>query len=258
MNKDIIKGNIFFICSGILLSAIIYLIHYLLFSNFYETLSSIILSLAYVPIGILYQTYIINKILETRERLKSEKKINVIIGSFYHEIGNQLINELIVGDNNIGAMREYFYMDDSWTPLNFERLERLLEDYICDIEFGVVEIGKLALFLDERDDFILRLITNPSLSECDRFNELLMSLLHLRDELQNKYYDNKLNECELDHVKNDLCKTYRYLVIEWVDYIKHLRDYYPFLYQKALRASPFDDRSEEEKDKQYYSMSRDV
>lgn len=258
MNKDIVRGNLFFLGCGLVLSSIMYFIHYLFFSNIYETLSSIILSIAYVPIGIIYQTYIINIILEKRDLLTSKKKINIIIGSFYYEVGIDIISILTKGDNNIEAIREYTIIKSDWVEPDFERLKVLLENHYCDLDISKIQIENIYEILDSKDEFILNLMTNVSINDCDDFNELLITMLHLRDEFQGKYYNGELKNCEANYIKKDLCKAYRYLIIQWIDYIKSLKEYYPFLYEKALKSSPFDNRSEEEKAKEYYCMSRDI
>lgn len=60
-----------------------YVFHYLIFGNIKETISGVLLSLSYVPIGIMYEVLILDRILETREKIKSSKKMNIIIGFFF-------------------------------------------------------------------------------------------------------------------------------------------------------------------------------
>ena len=42
--------------------------------------------------------------------------------------------------------------------------------------------------------------------------------------------------------------AYKYLTIEWAEYMKYLSEEYPVLYCKALINNPFDTRSKSEKD----------
>ena len=41
--------------------------------------------------------------------------------------------------------------------------------------------------------------------------------------------------------------AYKYLTIEWAEYMKYLSEEYPVLYCKALINNPFDTRSKREK-----------
>ena len=47
----------------------------------------------------------------------------------------------------------------------------------------------------------------------------------------------------------DLMAVYKYLTIEWAEYMKYLSKNYPSLYCKALINNPFDTRDKKEKDK---------
>ena len=53
------------------------------------------------------------------------------------------------------------------------------------------------------------------------------------------------------HIEKDIMLAYKYLTIEWAEYMKYLSEEYPVLYCKALINNPFDTRSKGEKDKCY-------
>ena len=43
----------------------------------------------------------------------------------------------------------------------------------------------------------------------------------------------------LDHIAGDIKRAYGMLVAEWVAYMEHLKEYYPYLFSLAVRVNPF-------------------
>ena len=104
--------------------------------------------------------------------------------------------------------------------------------------------------LDANKDLLISLIANENLIEHETFTEMLMSIMHLREEL-NTRLSMDMQEYELEHIEKDIMLAYKYLTIEWAEYMKYLSEEYPVLYCKALINNPFDTRSKSEKDKCY-------
>jgi hypothetical protein len=42
------------------------------------------------------------------------------------------------------------------------------------------------------------------------------------------------------HLELDIARAYRLLVIQWINYMRHLKKNYPFLFSLAMRTNPFD------------------
>jgi len=42
------------------------------------------------------------------------------------------------------------------------------------------------------------------------------------------------------HLAHDVARAYSFLVREWLAYMKHLKDNYPYLFSLAIRTNPFD------------------
>ena len=73
------------------LSAFIYLLQIELFHKLEDTAFYFFQDLAFVPIQVLLVTLIINQMLAVREKKATLKKLNMIIGVFYNEIGTPLL-----------------------------------------------------------------------------------------------------------------------------------------------------------------------
>ena len=50
-----------------------------------------------------------------------------------------------------------------------------------------------------------------------------------------------LSEKDLEHIVGDIARAYTFLVREWLSYMHHLKDNYPYLFSLALRTNPFDE-----------------
>lgn len=237
-------------------SLLLYFIHYLIFGNLKETISGVILSMAYVPIGIFYNILIVDKFIEKREQVESQKKMNVLIGSFYHEVGTTLLDIIVRGDTTIDEISDCCMINSKWTDESFNLLSQTIQEYNCILDLDKIDLDRLRSFLDIEDNFILDLLINPIMNEYDELSSMLIALLHLRDELVTRNNDGSLKEYEKKHITRDICRAYMDLLDQWVDYMKILKGYYPALFTKALINSPFDRRNQMEKDMEYLNLSK--
>lgn len=71
-------------------------------------------------------------------------------------------------------------------------------------------------------------------------SNLLLAILHLTDELANRHDLTRLPESDHEHISEDIKRAYSQLMLQWLDYVKHLKRDYPYLFSLALRINPFD------------------
>ncbi len=95
-------------------------------------------------------------------------------------------------------------------------------------------------FLIEKNDFLLRLLENPNLLEHEAFTDLLRSVFHLTEELTARKDFEKLPISDFEHLAGDIKRAYILLVHQWLDYMKYLKNNYPYLFSLAMRTNPFD------------------
>ena len=96
----------------------------------------------------------------------------------------------------------------------------------------------------------MNLIMNENIHEHEEFTDMLMSLLHVKEEIESRYCD-KIEAFELEHLASDMAVAYKYLTLEWCEYMNYLNKNYPRLFVRALIDNPFDNRDKKEKDKIY-------
>ncbi len=99
---------------------------------------------------------------------------------------------------------------------------------------------ELKTFLSHYKGFLLALLENPQLFEHDRFTDLLHAVFHLAEELTARERLIDLPATDYNHLSVDLTRVYSQLVIEWLEYMQHLKKKFPYLFSLSMRTNPFD------------------
>jgi len=167
------------------------------------------------------------------------RRLNMIIGVFFTEVGNQLLHIFTQYDPRINEIRKDCLLNQDCSETDFAYLKKRLQKHEFAIESKSMSLEVLFEFLTKRGDLLLRQIENPDLIEHESFTELLWAVVHLRDELMSRPSLEGLPEKDLEHLANDARRAYTALVRRWVDYLQHLKRSYPYLFSLALRTNPF-------------------
>ena len=86
----------------------------------------------------------------------------------------------------------------------------------------------------------MRLLENPNLLEHDTFTDALWAVFHLTEELTQRTDLHLLTVSDRKHLAGDAQRGYVLLIKEWLAYMAHLKNRYPYLFSLALRTNPFD------------------
>ncbi len=170
------------------------------------------------------------------------RRLNMIIGVFFTEVGNQLLHILTQYDPQINQVRKDCLINQDCSETDFTNLKKRLQQHEYAIDPKSMNLETLARFLIQKGDLLLRQIENPDLLEHESFTDLLWAVVHLRDELISRKSFSNLPEADLEHLANDAKRTYSALVRRWVDYLQHLKRSYPYLFSLALRTNPFTEK----------------
>lgn len=122
----------------------------------------------------------------------------------------------------------------------FTAVSRRVKVYDCVIESSREDLQTLKTFLTGKREFLLRLLANPNLLEHDAFTNLLWAVFHLTDELVHRKDISTISDKDYAHLAGDVKRAYVLLISEWLDYMKHLKTNYPYLFSLAMRTNPFD------------------
>jgi len=222
------------------LSAIFYLIHFAIFRDAHHIFLYLIGDIAFVFIEVLMVTMIIHEVLKLREKRALMEKLNMVIGAFFSEVGTRLLGELAACDPGAERIRRELIVTGHWTNEQFGNAKRRIRGYEYAIDPHCGDLAAMRETLIVQREFLLRLLENPNLLEHDTFTGLLMAVFHLTEELASRSDVRQLSEADLLHIAGDMKRVYGLLTAEWLDYMKHLRENYPYLFSFAMRTNPFD------------------
>lgn len=181
--------------------------------------------------------------LAKRELESRMKKLNMVIGVFYSEVGIGLLRSFCDYDPDFDAIRPRLLISNSWTDRDFVKARKDSMEHRYTAAVSNVDLNTLKTFLMEKRDFLLRLLENPVLLEHQSFTDLLRSVFHLTEELSYRTDFVDVPNADINHIGGDIKRVYHLLVGEWITYMKYLKNSYPFLFSLAVRTNPFDKNS---------------
>ena len=222
-------------------SVIIYSTKMLLLHNPENTIDYLFNAIGFLPISVLLVTVVLNHLLTLRSHQEKMQKLNMVIGTFFAEVGNHLLTVLSDYDEDSSVLRNKLIIGDDWGAERFDAASASIEDYSYSVNWNQMDFAELDQFLMQKRDFLLRMLENPVLLENQKFTELLRAVFHLNEELQRRPGFDCLPESDCQHIGGDINRVYKELVSEWVRYMEYLKNSYPYMFSLALRTNPFDE-----------------
>ena len=226
--------------SLIIVSAVLYWIHYLLFKDAHHIFIYLLGDVAFLPIEVFLVTIVVHQLLTEREKRVMLKKLNMVIGAFFSEVGIRLLRGFVAVDAAAADKRERLAAAGNWPDRNIKELVRYFKGCGCSPESTVKSLEELRTLLVSERVFLLGLLENPNLLEHESFTEMLWAVFHLAEELEAREDFSKLPPSDLKHLEGDINRAYTAITVEWLWYMDHLRRTYPYLFSLAVRTNPFD------------------
>jgi len=78
----------------LVLSGIVYFVHYLIFGDIHHIFIYMIGDLGFLPLEVLLVVLIIERVLARREQQAKQQKLNMVVGAFFTEVGYHRTGEL--------------------------------------------------------------------------------------------------------------------------------------------------------------------
>ncbi|UFS68915.1 hypothetical protein LPW11_13520 [Geomonas sp. RF6] len=222
----------------LVVSLVLYGVDYLLYGRLQEIAFGFMANLAFLPVYVLFVTLMIERVLKEREREAIMKKLNMVIGVFFSEVGNHLLHDFLAFTCDGRKLSERLSFTPQWEDEDFAAALAFVKghDFCLDSTLGDREA--LKAFLVEKRGVMLSLMENPNLLEHEAFTDLLWAVFHLIEELQARTKLDRLPESDLDHLSGDMKRAHALLLIQWLNYLRHLRQDYPYLFSLAVRMNP--------------------
>lgn len=223
----------------LLLSVFFYFLHYLIFRDIHHIFIYLVGDVAFVFIEVLLVTLVIQGVLEQREKRSRLEKVNMVIGAFFSEVGTRLLKILSMKDPGIKSWQQDLNRQTESHEEEYKSIIKCLGEHDYRIDFEKTEWEGLKEFLVNKREFMLRLLENSTLLEHEYFTDLLWAVFHLTEELGFRKYLDALPDSDYKHLNGDMNRVYGQLAHQWLQYMKHLKDSYPYLFSLALRINPF-------------------
>lgn len=230
----------------IIVSAAFYALNYFIFQNLHDLEFYVLMDMAYIPLEVLFVILIIEWAISEREKRNLLQKLNMVIGSFFSEVGTDLLKGISEFDMDTEKIRKNLKITDSWKDEDFSEASKIIKnfDYALNIGKNYPEsldyLKDLKKFLITKRTFMLSLLANPNLLEHDSFTDLLWAVFHIVEELENRDDLMNLPEADYRHLAADIERAYNLIINEWLEYLEHLNENYPYLFSLAIRTNPFD------------------
>jgi len=185
-------------------------------------------------------TLILDRLLRNRERQAMLRKLNMVIGAFFSEIGTQLLGRLAVTDVTLAEVRPDLIPQMGWTESHYRAAEQAVAEHHPKIDIDACDLESLKSMLVAEKPFLLGLLSNQALLEHEQFTELLCAVTHLAEELDARTAFDALPVPDRIHLTGDVKRAYELLTLQWLSYLRHLQTQYPYLFSLAARVNPLD------------------
>ncbi|MBN1534682.1 MAG: two pore domain potassium channel family protein [Spirochaetes bacterium] len=177
--------------------------------------------------------------LAGRDERTRHEKLNIVTGLFFSEIGMELLRVASMKDHTIDSIREKLAAMSSWSPEDIASLKLFFDGHASRLAPDVADFQYLKGLLKEGKYLMIQLLENPAVVEHELFTDILRAAFHLTEELSHRTDLTDLPPSDLEHLKGDLKRVYDLLIRQWIDYMRYLKQNYPYLFSLAVRTNPF-------------------
>jgi len=223
----------------IIASALTYTIHYFIFRDLHHIFIYMLGDFGFLFLDVLLVILFIERLLSRRDKRSIMNKLNMVIGTFFSEVGLELLRKFsnfVINSQNLERQLE---ISPDWEKKDFKKAMAAVQNFPYEIKTDKSSLFEIREFLLSKRSFLMRLLENPNLLEHERFTDLLWAVFHLTEELVFRgELLGDLPDADCEHLNIDLRRAYSKLTIEWISYTAHLKESYPFLYSLAARVNP--------------------
>jgi len=200
--------------------------------------------IAFLFLDVLLVILFIERLLSRKEKMALMKKLNMVIGTFFSEVGMELLRKFSFFVRNAESLEKELEIKPDWKKMDFRRAIAKARSFSYEVKIDKTHLSQLRDFLLSKRSFMLALLENPNLLEHEGFTDVLWAIFHLTEELA--FREDRLEnlpESDYQHLAGDLQRAYSQITSEWMSYTEHLKASYPFLFSLAARINPMNPRA---------------
>ncbi|WP_407421453.1 hypothetical protein [Methanobrevibacter sp.] len=205
--------------------------------------------LGFIPVDILIVAFVLDEIISKKEKEAMMEKLDMIMSTFFSEIGNDLIGQLS-SVNAHKADTNYLESIKNWDDNDYKNKLKEIKNKNIPFKADVSPEDREEYLTNIRDllinkrEFIINLLNNPNLLEKEEFSGLLTAILHLDEELEHRPDLSKVSDIDFNHLNGDMERIYNKLIHEWIYYLRYLNKHYPYMIALIVRTNPFDENAD--------------
>ncbi|MSN25688.1 MAG: hypothetical protein GJV46_07430 [Geobacter sp.] len=241
MYRSMILNKKLMLISLLAVSMALYEADYYLLGNAKDLTIAFLGNFAFLPVYIIIVTLLIEEVLKERERQSVMRKLNMVIGVFFSEVGNQLFRELSTYVVSCETLKKHLLVSSTWGKQEYKSAHEYLRKSDMKIDSSLCDKNELKVFLVNKRSFLISLLENQNLLEHEDFTDLLWSVFHLVEELEARKSFADMPESDIEHINGDIKRVFGHLSHQWVMYMQHLKQDYPYLFSLAVRLNPMID-----------------
>ncbi|MHC1719880.1 MAG: hypothetical protein AB9844_04145 [Clostridiaceae bacterium] len=230
----------YIITLGVMLSifsAVLYFGNFLLFGDAHHLITAFGEELAFMPVYIFITAVVAEQLLWRSQKNEISRRTNALVGTFFNEIGHDIIRILTKHDSNFASLRAEIQLDSGWEQSKTKNIHKMAKTYKYGAPKGIEDIVEIGELLNAKKDFMLILMSNASLIEKDDFSELLLSVNHIYEALKTMDDISGMGQELIEHVHSDMERIYRNLIIVWTGYLSVIEKEDQYLYKLAIEQS---------------------
>ena len=233
----------------VVLIIVIYGSNYLVLGDAEHIISYVWTHLGFIPVDILLVAFLLDEIIERKEKEAMLEKLDMLMSTFFSEVGNNLIKQLSTVNEhkaNTENLKSIKTLDEEDFDNKLNELKESSVRFKAEISPEEREefLDSLRTLLASKRELIINLINNPNLLEKEEFTSLITAILHLDEELEHRKDLALVNDTDFNHLNGDMERVYNILIHEWVYYLKYLYKHYPYMIALMIRTNPFDETAD--------------
>ena len=224
---------------AVVISGTMYALDFFITRDSQHMLFQIIDDLSFIPLNVFITVVILERLLVRQEKLAILQKLNMVVGAFFSEVGNRMLNTITNSDEKSSEGGQHLAVNSRWTRADFKTAKAFTASLAGKARWSGINLEDLKTFLIQKRPFLLSLLENPNLLEHEQFTDLLWAIFHLDEELEARESLADITPVDRQHLEGDTARVYGLLTAQWLLYTEHLKGNYPYLFSLAVRMNPF-------------------
>lgn len=223
----------------VIVSLALYTLQLLIFRDSHDTAFYFLQDIAFLPLQVAIVTIVLGRILSAREKREKLRKIHMAISAFFSEAGTELMVRFAVCMTSFEEMQKNLNINANWKNSDYLNAQKYITNSSIPVIWEDANMALLKSLLLEKRAFMLRMLENPNLLEHDEFTDMLLAVFHMTEELIARDTITNLPTTDINHLKGDIQRATKHLLLQWILHMNYLKSDYPYLYSLEVRKSPF-------------------